>query len=471
MFSAASWLTITSLLGLGLGFAREWLLVSAWGVGEQSDAFLVALFLPEAVRISFAGGLLSAAALPLYLESSEQQRPSWLAAVLPQLTGLALFISLILLLLAPWLVQLIGPGLTAQGSLLASNSLSLLAWCLPGLMLQALLCIPLQARERFVLAGTGSLLFNLPPVLFLATQGSHTSPSELALAFVGGSLLMPAALLPSIWQHGWRPWHLSGSTQELRQLATRIGPLLASNAASQGMALLERLAASLLGEGVVTWVNLARKLMSLPLVALMSINQVLLGLMSGRSEHERLGLLRRGLDTANLLALPAGIGLIGAAPMLVTLLLPQQSMDGPLPLLLAGFSLSLVFGCGNAMLARYAYAVGDTRQPLYCELLGSALNALLLVALTPLLGVLGIPLAMLAGVIVTGLLLMHRLSLIKQLPWARQWSINCILLALAGSLLFPLSNSWLQLLLSSLAGAIVLIWLALWHRPWQAIRS
>ena len=34
--------------------------------------------------------------------------------------------------------------------------------------------------------------------------------------------------------------------------------------------------ASLLGEGAVTWVNLARKLMNLPLIALMSLNQVLL---------------------------------------------------------------------------------------------------------------------------------------------------------------------------------------------------
>lgn len=471
MLGAASWLTLASLFGLGLGFAREWLLVGAWGAGGQSDAFLVALFLPEAVRISLAGGLLSAAALPLYLEREEKQRLDWLAAVLPQLTGLALLASLALLLLAPWLVNLLGPGLSAQGSLLAGESLSLLAWCLPGLVLHALLCIPLQARERFVLAGSGSLLYNLPPVLFLATQGSHSSPSGLAFAFIGGSLLMPTALLPPLWQQGWRPWHLSTSIQELRQLATRIGPLLASNAASQGLALLERLVASLLGEGVVTWVNFARKLMNLPLVALMSLNQVLLGLMSGRADHERLGLLRRGMDTASLLALPAGIGLIGAAPTLVALLLPQQPAGGPLPLLLAGFSLSLVFGCGNAMLARYAYAAGDTHQPLYCELLGSALNALLLAALPPLVGLLGIPLAALAGVIATGLLLMRRLDLLARLPWMRQWSINCVLLVLAGGLLFPLPGPWLQLLSSSFAGAAALLALALWYRPWRAARQ
>lgn len=52
MLGSAVWLTLATLLGLCLGFAREWLLVAAWGAGERSDAFLIALFLPEADRKS-----------------------------------------------------------------------------------------------------------------------------------------------------------------------------------------------------------------------------------------------------------------------------------------------------------------------------------------------------------------------------------------------------------------------------------
>ncbi|MGV8429352.1 lipid II flippase MurJ, partial [Pseudomonas aeruginosa] len=111
-----------------------------------------------------------------------------------------------------------------------------------------------------------------------------------------GSLLMPLVLLPSLWIEGWRPWHWRLSGTELGELGGRIAPLLLSNAASQGLALVERLVASLLGEGAVTWVNLARKLMNLPLIALMSLNQVLLGMMSRRQGGERLVLLRRGLE-------------------------------------------------------------------------------------------------------------------------------------------------------------------------------
>lgn len=463
MLGSAVWLTLATLLGLCLGFAREWLLVAAWGAGERSDAFLIALFLPEALRMSLAGGVLSAAALPLYLARKDDERLGWLAVLFPALLLIALVTSLLLMLLAPWLVQLLGPGLAAS----ASSNLQIVAWCVPGLMLHALFSIPLQASERFVLAGLGSLLFNLPPVTYLALAGTATQPHSLALACLAGSLLMPLALLPSMWRQGWRPWRWQLSLAPLRELGQRIGPLLLSNGASQGLALIERLVASLLGEGAVTWVNLARKLMNLPLIALMSLNQVLLGMMSRRQGDERLALLKRGLETASVLTLPAGVGLVAAAPSLVALLLPKQSLDSPLPLLLAWFAVPLVFGAWNALLARYAYAAGDTRQPLRCELLGSLVNVLLLGVLPFVFGLAGIPLAALAGVICTALLLMQRQALLGALPWARSWLLSAVLMGVAALALFRIEGVWLQLGLSTLAGAVVLLGMGLWLKPWR----
>ncbi len=182
---------------------------------------------------------------------------------------------------------------------------------------------------------------------------------------------MPTVLLPSLLRSGWKPWQPARAPGAGRELLKQIGPLLSSNLASQGLGLLERMVASLLGEGAVTWINLARKLINLPLIALMSLNQVLLGLMSGSAGSERLSLLRKGLASATLLTLPAVAGLIGAAAALVSLLLPSQAVGSPLPELLAWFCVPLLFGAWNALLARYAYAAGDTRMPLNCELAGS----------------------------------------------------------------------------------------------------
>lgn len=467
MFGSTLWLTLATLTGLAAGFAREWLLVAAWGAGGRSDAFLVSLFLPEALRMALAAGLLSAAALPLYQQRSALQQQQWLGALAPRLLLCGLGLSLLLSLGAPLWVRLIGPGLDDQGYALAAGSLQWLAWSAPGFLLHGLLCVPLQARSRFVLAGLGSLLFNLPPVLYLALLRQQATPTGLACACLLGSVLMPAALLPGLLRDGWKPWRLSREPGAGRELLQRIGPLLSSNLASQGLALLERMVASLLGEGAVTWVNLARKLINLPLIALMSLNQVLLGLMSGTEGDQRKSLLRKGLSSATLLTVPAVAGLIGAAGALVALLLPNQAADGPLPGLLAWFAVPLMFGAWNALLARFAYAAGDTRLPLRCELAGSLLNAVLLAVLPFFFGLIGIAMAAVCGAILTGLLLMRRQDLLNQLPWRQQWLLGAAIMLLAATVLHPLSNIWLQLGLSCAYGAMLLVALALWLKPWR----
>lgn len=468
MLNSTLWLTLATLVGLALGFAREWLLIASWGAGERSDAFLVALFLPEALRMALAGGLLAAAALPLYGQRDEASRRLWLNAVSPWLILCGLALWGLLAAGAPLWVRLVGPGLGDAARQVAGDSLLLLAACAPGLLLHALLSIPLQARERFVLVGLGSLMFNLPAVIYLAWRGAASTPGGLALACVLGSLLMPLSLLPSGWRLGWRPFARQVEKGAGRELVQRIGPLLASNLASHGLALLERMVASLLGEGAVTWVNFARKLINLPLIALMSLNQVLLGMMSARQPGARFPVLRQGLAAVTVLTLPASLGLVGASPTLVAWLLPGQAAEGPLSLLLAWFAVPLVFGAWNALLARYAYAAGDTALPLRCELWGGGCNALLLMVLPFLFGTTGIALAALVGVTTTGLLLMRRQKLSHGLDWGRQGGASILVLAAGAALLHPLAAGWWQLGLSTLAGSLVLMGLAAWLKPWRS---
>lgn len=470
MFGSTLWLTLATLAGLVLGFAREWLLVHAWGAGLTSDAFLVALFLPEAVRTALAAGLLSNAALPLYQQRMAPARARWLEALAPSVLLLASGVALTLTLGAGAWTGVVGAGLSEAGGEQAAAALKILAWCLPGLCLHALFGVAALTRERYLLTGCGSLLFNLPPVVCLLAWGSAITIETLAWSCVVGSLLMPLSLWSTAWREGWRPWRWPDPGVVGRELAGRLGPLLVSACASNGLTLLERMVASWLGEGVVTWVNLARKLINLPLVALMSLNQILLALMSGRVWDARLALLRIGLQCAALLTLPAMVGIVTTAPALVALLLPAQVGGERLALLLVGFSAPLVVGAWNAMLARYAYAAGDTRLPLRCELTGNLVNALSLLILPSVLGVAGIAVAALLGLLATTATLLKRLDLLEQVGWRDQG-----LLSFCSFCMALLLGDWWRTLpclallgLGTLAGVTLLGGLAWRWKPWHA---
>lgn len=463
MLRATFWLTLVTLCGLLLGFAREWLLVAAWGAGARSDAFLVAMFLPEAVRMSLAAGLLAAALLPLLAEQPAARLPRWLAGHGQALLLLGSVLALVVGLGAPLWVRLMGPGLGAASWQAAAGSLSLLAISLPLLLLHALAAAVGQARQRFLLAGLGSVFYNLPPVLLLACYGAAVDERVLALGFVAGALLMLLSVLPLLWSAGWRPWLGNSGPGDVFALYRRLGPLLLSACSSQLLALLERLVASWLGEGAITLVNLARKLVNLPLMALGSLNQVLLAAMVRQGDAERTQTLRLGLLITAVLTVPAAVGLVAAAPVLVDWLLPAGLGQGPLPALLAWFACVIVFGSWNALLARQAYAAGDTLTPLRCELAGNVLTAAGLLLLPALGGLAGIAWASLLGCLLTGVLLLRHTgmlgdALLQRLPLL---SVTGLLLA-AG--LQQLSQGGWQLLLASLHALAWLLLLGLWAR-------
>jgi len=471
MLGAASLLTLVTFGGLLAGFAREWLLVASWGASARTDAYVIAMFLPEAVRAMLAAGVFTSSALALWQSKNAAERRAWFGQINTALCLISLSMSLLFAVGAPAWVHLMAPGLAPSHQDATQHSLAILAWCLPGIVLQAWWAVPRHAGGHFLLAGAASLVYNLPALAYLGWHREASDPQMLSWAFVAGSVASAALLLPSAWRVGLG-WHrLGDSLGALRAWAAQLGPLLGSAVAGQGITLLERMVASYLGEGVVTGVNLARKLMNLPLIALQSLNQVLLSLMS-RRQGERLALLRGGLAAVTLLSLPSALSLMLSAPALISLLFPKVHGTNALVTLLAGYAAILVLAGWNTLLARYHYAEGDTRGPMLAELRGSLLQALSLPVLAWWLGPLGIVWALMLGTLLTGWQLLQVQSLQRALASMRlgaQASAGTLMLAAAWWALRPRLSTepaWL-LAEAAAAGTLSMLILAAWLRPWR----
>lgn len=473
MLGAAGLLTLVTLLGLVAGLGREWLLVATWGAGARTDGFLIALFVPEAVRTILAGGVLSSAAMAWWQAQDASARAPWLGRLTLGLAGVGLALALALSLGAPLWVRLIGPGLPPDVRPATEHALQTLAWTLPALILQALWSVPLQAQGRFLLAGLASLAYNLPAVAYLAWhrfEATHANEAALAWAFVLGATATALMMWPAVRQQGlaWHTLRWHGAT--LRELLRRTAPLLGGALMGQGMMLAERVVASYLGEGVVTVLNLARKLVNLPLVALMSVNQVLLGLMSRGHLSERLPLLRQGLALNTLVTTPAAVGLLLSAQAIVALLFPQVQGTAILGPLLGWYAVALVLAGWNTLLARYNHAAGDSRLPFACEALGNLAQALSLPLLAWLWGAQGMAMALLLGVLANGVLLMQANRLWAQVRLPSLLLCASVSLGLSAALLpwWPLTPLW-RLGASTAAGMVCLLALAAVLRPWQTL--
>lgn len=468
MLGASGALTAVTVAGLVAGLAREWLLVHNWGAGVRTDAFLVALFLPEAVRMMLGAGILSSASMSTWAALPRDHR----AGHLSKLTGGLLLIGLVLAVAcwasAPGLLRLIGPGLDASHLLDAEQALRVLAWALPAFLLQAWWSVPLHAEGRYLLAGCASLAYNVPAVLCLAWLGPEASESVVSMAFVLGAWLGALLLWPDMRRAGLRLRSLGWSTPLMLELGGRVGPLLGSAFTGQGVALLERVVASYLGDGVITVLNLARKLANLPLVALTAVSQVALGLMSKGGQHARLPLLRQGLGVSTLITVPAALGLLLSAPAIVALLFPGVAGTDRLAPLLGWYAAALILAGWIALLARYCHAIGDTRSPFACDLAGSVAQAIAMPLLAWAFGLAGLAAATLLGVSITGALLIHHNDLWRQLGLPRLLSVAGAPLLAGALMLHDLPSAPLaRLFTATVAGALCLTAVALVLRPWR----
>ncbi len=475
MLNATVFLTIATITGLIAGFAREWLLIDAWGAGARTDAFMVALFLPEALRITMATGLMSAAALPLFTNMAIKHRSRWLQNQFIHFIALGCGLSVLLVIFSSACIYIIGPGLLDHQHAVAVESLEILAWVIPGLLTHALLSVPHQSEQNFIRVGLGSLLFNLPIVLYLYTAGEASTETGISYGFIVGSILMVIILMPNVpsmqlkYSRGGHPF-VKTFKKDVTGLHKLLFPLLLSSSASQGLALFERMIASFMGEGAITLVNLARKIINIPLVALMSLNQVLLAKMSGGHDKLRAAVLQQGLDITTVITLPAAVGFICASSALVDLLLPGNLSNTQLPLLLAWMATTIVFASWNGLLARYHYAAGDTKTPLKYELAGSAVNALALVFLTKIFGLNGIVIAALLGILLTGTLLL-KASPSGLMEMMKDYIVVGIVLAVSFVFIYPMSRfemtSVMQIMTACLISAVCLLVCAFYLKPWR----
>jgi putative peptidoglycan lipid II flippase len=331
--------TLSTVSGMTLlsritGLVRESLKAAAFGAGAQMDAFEVAFRLPNILRRLFAEGAFSQAFVPIFSEYHRQRGEGPTRELMSRVATLLAVVLLVVtaagVLAAPWLVYALATGFDRTPGKVELTA-QMIRIVFPYLLFVSLVSLAggvLNVFHRFAIPAFTPVLLNLSIIgaaLFLAP---YCEPPIVALAWgvlIGGVAQLALQVRP-LWKLGMLPsprfdWRDAG----VRRVLAAMGPAVLGVSAAQISALINTQLAASLGDGRVSWITYADRLMEFPTALLgVALGTVLLPMLARHhadaNPAEYSALLDWGLRLAFLLALPAALALwLLAVPLVATL--------------------------------------------------------------------------------------------------------------------------------------------------------
>ncbi len=316
-----------TLISRLLGFVREILLAASFGAGGGADAFFVALQIPNFGRRMFAEGAFSQAFVPVFTETKtthpHAQAREMVAVVMGTLGGILALLTLIGCLASPVLVWMFASGFSADPAKQALAG-GLLRWTFPYLMFISLTSLAggvLNSYGRFAVPAFTPVILNLCLIASMYIDAS--SVYVLAYAVFAAGILQFVFQLPSLLKldllpvprWGWRD-------SRVQRILKLMGPVLIGSSVAQVSLLLNSNLSTFIGDGAVSWLYYASRLMEFPVgIFSIAVGTAILPALSRqhvqKSPEAFSVTLDWGLRVMLLIGIPAAVGMILLAGPLV----------------------------------------------------------------------------------------------------------------------------------------------------------
>ncbi len=378
-----------------LGLLREVVFASLFGASRNMDAFLTAFRAPNMLRDLFAEGALSTAFVTTFSGriATEGDQSAWrLASKVATLTVVFMsFLTLLGVIFAPALIQVLAPGFAPEKAELTILLTRIMFPFILLVSLAALVMGMLNAKDVFGMPAMASSFFNLGSIIGGVSFGWWLDPHfgtrsliGLALGTLVGGLLQLLVQIPSLAKVGFkfRPdfrWRDRG----VRTILVLMGPAVIAASAVQVNVAVNSGFASTLGDGPMTWLNIAFRLMQLPLGLFgVAISTVTLPLISrsaavGNTAEFR-GAIAHSLRLVMLLTIPSAIGLIILAEPIISLIYQHGRFTAEATRQTAAalqfYAIGLAGYAGVKVLAPAFYAINKKNLPMLVSLFSIGVN-------------------------------------------------------------------------------------------------
>lgn len=429
--------TVSRFLGLG----RDALISAVFGVGPLASAFYTAFTLPNLFRRLLGEGALTAAFVPTLTEELRAREragafalvnavASWLFVVSGAVVvvGMALMVSAAQVMEAAqrWGVS----AATAERWLDAADLAVILFPYLICVCLAAAFSAALQTMNRFLEPALSPIWLNVAMITLLAgaAYGGWTSTAEGKVlwlcggALVGGFLQMTVPAL-ALMGEGWRPRFDLRVNEPVRQIVRLMVPTLFGSAIYLVNMAVSKFVGLSLNESAVAVLNLATRLMELPIgVFTVAVSTVVFPLIARHAAAGDWGSMaasyRKGMRLILVINVPAAVGLIVLAEPIIRLLFERGEFDAESTALmrpvLVVCALGLPFISFVSIVLRAFYAQKDTKTPVRAALVSFWVNLGLSLVLMKPFGTVGLAMASNFAVVVQALMLQRRLAQMRE---------------------------------------------------------
>lgn len=377
IFTAATFIILTTVLSQLLGILKYRLLVSLFGASSSLGVFFAAFRIPDFIFQVVIAGALSASFIPIfaeYLAKDKKQEAFEFTSALISI-GIVFFIvvSAIIIVFSYQLCSLVAPGFSHSELVLMSNLMIIIQLSQVFFILGTVFTATLQSFQHFLIPGIATAFYNfgiiLGLIIFTGFLGLGIYGATIGV--VVGSLLFCLVQLPMLGVTGFHYVASFTIGAGIKKLTKFMIPRSATLIVSQIAATANVFFASFISARGLVIFDLAQTLAMAPVLLLgQSIAQASFPSLSLKSEQkeEFLSIFTSSFNQIIYLTLPISAILIVLRIPLVRLFFGTSKFDWAATvatgLTLAHFSLALTANSLIPLLSRAFYAFKDSKTPL-----------------------------------------------------------------------------------------------------------
>ena len=398
-------LMLATAIAKGLGFGRELVLASSYGVSMYSDAYLTAMNIPVVI-FAIIGITLATVLIPLYFEVNNElgeiNALKFTNNVFNIVIVLCILLAIIGVVFTEQLVKIFAVGFEGETLNIAIHFTRITIMSIVFTGLSYIMTAYLQIKNNFTIPGLASVPKNIIIIVSIILSVKY-NPYIMIWGTLIGIATEFIFQLPFAIKSGYKyQLYINIKDKYIKKMSWLIGPVLIGVAVNQINTMVDRTLASTLVEGSISALNYANKLngfvMALFITSVGAVIYPMLSKLSSEDNKEKfISSVVQSINSVILLVIPISIGAIVLATPIVKLLFQRGEFDARATsmtaIALIMYSIGMVaFGLRD-IIGKVFYALKDTKTPMINGAIAMIMNIVLNIILVKYLQLAGLALA------------------------------------------------------------------------------